>query len=251
MNARLVPIESFTSPYEAEIAKRWLEDHGVEAFLDGSSSFTALSYVGSALAGVRLMVPDSQIDQAQIVLRDFVRDRSQAHGFRWWCGSCREENEASFDLCWKCGRDRGEVEAAFPIQKRSPTTPEPVLDSTDVLLAKQPVADESNPYSPTAVPRLRLITTESDGLLPEESEEMLQRAWRASVLGISLPFLLTFYSIVLLLGALDTQMGWTDKGKRYSLYAWTMNLFVLMFWTLLFLVFYPWYYWPVLPSLSD
>ena len=251
MSTRLVPIESFDSPYEAEIAKRWLEDHGVEAYVDGSSSFTALSYVGSALAGVRLMVVDSQIDQAQIVLRDFVRDRSQAHGFRWWCGSCREENESSFDLCWRCGRDRREVEAEFPIEKRGQSTKEPVLESTDVLPTTRPVADETNPYSPTSVPSLAQTITKSDGLLPEESEEMLQRAWRSSVLGITLPFLLTLYSVVLLLGAMDTKMGWTSKGKRYCILAWAMNIFVLMFWTLLFLFFYPWYYWPGFPSLSD
>ncbi|MFC3151693.1 DUF2007 domain-containing protein [Litoribrevibacter euphylliae] len=24
----------------------------------------------------------------------------------WCCCSCREENEAAFDLCWQCGEDR-------------------------------------------------------------------------------------------------------------------------------------------------
>jgi hypothetical protein len=62
----LVQAARFTRPIEAELCRMFLESHGVQAVVFDSQSFT---YAEGALVGVRVMVLDEDLADAERVLR--------------------------------------------------------------------------------------------------------------------------------------------------------------------------------------
>jgi hypothetical protein len=64
----LVEAARFNWVYQAELARTFLESHGIEAIVfDTHSSF----YSDGAMVGVRLMVLDEEYDEAREVLKDY------------------------------------------------------------------------------------------------------------------------------------------------------------------------------------
>jgi hypothetical protein len=64
----LVEAARFNWAYQAELARTFLESHGLEAVVfDAQSNL----YSDGALVGVRLMVLDEDLDEATRVLRDY------------------------------------------------------------------------------------------------------------------------------------------------------------------------------------
>lgn len=64
----LVEAARFNWPYQAELARTFLESHGIEAIVfDAQSSF----YSDGAMVGVRLMVLDDEYDEAREILKGY------------------------------------------------------------------------------------------------------------------------------------------------------------------------------------
>src|SRR5262245_17583833 len=109
MPDELVIVATFGVPAEAELARQRLLDAGIQAVLDGDVTANTLSYIGTALGGVKLMVRAPERESAERVLRsvqhtddDAVADRTDA----WICPNCSADVGADFDVCWRCGSTR-------------------------------------------------------------------------------------------------------------------------------------------------
>ena len=66
----LVEVARFNWAYQAELARSFLESHGVHAVVfDAQSS----AYSDGALVGVRLMVIEEDVEDARNALKDYER----------------------------------------------------------------------------------------------------------------------------------------------------------------------------------
>jgi hypothetical protein len=200
----LVQMASFENTIEAETARVALEHEGIQAFVDGAATANALSHVGTALGGVRLMVAKGDAQRAAKVM-DLLAREARLDKAPWFCGVCREEVEATFDVCWSCQGDRSSVEVPRP----------------------QAAADLSS----------KATEAEAPG---EDSavEAMLARAWRAAVIGIIfLPILLHLYSMWLLLRASTSGAAFSQQGSRRFYQAFAINLVAGCLWGIAFWVY--------------
>ena len=99
MPNRLKKLRSFATEFEAHEARNVLVANGIKAFVENASSVTALSYIGPAIGGVKLMVEESDLARATQILDDDSPTRTAA----WTCGECYSEVDEGFDICWNCG----------------------------------------------------------------------------------------------------------------------------------------------------
>lgn len=181
---RLVKLGTYANEFQAHNACNQLLAHGITAFVEGASAQTTLSYIGSALGGVKLMVPQSSIDSAREIL-----DAEQIDGGPWQCGHCYSEVDAGFDVCWKCGSHREDA-ALLTEPDVAPESDDAQVDfsaPTRELPPERGSLGES-PYSPPAaalaspgVPRFN-----PDGELMKTVEEELSTAWRVCIIGAAL-----------------------------------------------------------------
>lgn len=222
---KLVQIDAFFDSLSAYQAQNWLDQEGVIAFVEDANANAAL-YVGSALSGVKLLVAFQDQERARRLLLQYHSQNSSRT--TWYCGECKEFNEPSFDLCWSCGKNREDVEVPAPTA--SPKRGLEVV-SDDLRVADIPEKIESdNPYQPPLVmlPAIHRREEQADTENIEQTEEVIQRAWRASILGLILPIpLLQLYSIFLLLGV-DGNVPISKKSKLQFKLAWSFNIFVVL-----------------------
>ena len=168
--SEFIEVANFALETEARQMQSLLESNGVPAFIDGATANTMMSYVGTALGGVRLLVKKSDVAAAAEILQTINHQDATDSG-PWHCGECGEDVDAGFDLCWACGRPRGEVgQASITPKATTETEPDDFFDdSLDI---------ESNPAD----------------------EATLRRAWRTSIIGLCLfPVVTHLYSMYLLI----------------------------------------------------
>lgn len=67
---QLVTIETFTSPWEAQLARACLEAEGIEALIADEHFFRLYGALSSSLGGVRLQVRPESADRAVELLRE-------------------------------------------------------------------------------------------------------------------------------------------------------------------------------------
>jgi len=211
-----VKIATYQQAAEAEPYRVALEQEGIRVLVDGGHVGTTLSYVGSALGGVRLLVAESDAARALEILAEQQRAERNDDG-PWFCGECQEEVDAGFGACWSCGRPRDEVEAPLP------PTAQP---SDEILDREQPNTDLERPPADAANPYVAPLTEaggadKSGPPADEETEAMVLRAYRSAILGlIILPVILNFYSMYLLLRASDRGRLSPDGNRRFG---WAMR----------------------------
>lgn len=205
--AKFVVVAKFFNEQEAHIAKANLAAGGVESMVEGANTNAMLSHVGSALGGVRLLVAEADKNRAQEILAAYekqnARGKSTQGHSTWFCGTCREVLDVSFETCWSCGNERSEVEQAMPSDLEN--HPE---------LAEQIIATEDDPTS--------------------RADELAQRAWRASLFSFAvLPFIFNFYSIGLIFQVCACESELSKSGTRKFYGAILANLlFGFMMWTI-------------------
>lgn len=168
-------IKTYGSPAEAALARARLHEAGISAFLQGEQTGTTLWYVGTALGGVKLQVPENEVPRAMEVLAE----REESKAVSWTCGECGAHVDAGFDICWSCGAT---VEAR--------TQDPPVAAAT---------SKEGDHVLPDDVPQ-------TEDAPRDDAEELLRRAWRASIIGLFLcPGILNLYAASLLAHYLGIQ----------------------------------------------
>jgi len=95
-------VKTYTSEIEAEIAKGRLETLGVTVVLESDNCGDMHPHL-DLQAGVKLFVPDEELDKARDILSTVAVATTTG---TWVCAGCSEEIDGSYDACWKCGRDR-------------------------------------------------------------------------------------------------------------------------------------------------
>ena len=168
--SEFIEVANFALETEARQMQSLLESNGVPAFIDGATANTMMSYVGTALGGVRLLVKKSDVAAAAEILQS-INHQDATDGGPWHCGECGEDVDAGFDLCWACGKPRSEV----AMRQLTPTSQPPDTSDDDTgELAEV----ETNPAD----------------------EATLRRAWRTSIIGLCLfPVVTHLYSMYLLI----------------------------------------------------
>ena len=64
----LVEVARFVRPYEADLARMFLESYGLTAVVFDTGS---QGYADGALVNVRLMIPEEELDEAIEALREY------------------------------------------------------------------------------------------------------------------------------------------------------------------------------------
>ncbi len=113
---------------------------GIEAYVEGGERFHRVWYERA-----------DGFDQVQSPPRAHSPGAASSVGFvqprrrPWYCGTCQEMNEPSFDYCWQCEGERDTVEAEIPAPTATPHE-----SATRGLLSPHPVTSEYNtaPYAP-------------------------------------------------------------------------------------------------------
>lgn len=68
-------IAQYSFPYEAHIAKARLESVGIPAYIENEHTINMYWLYSNALGGVRVLVPDEQVDRARyLISQDFSQD---------------------------------------------------------------------------------------------------------------------------------------------------------------------------------
>lgn len=179
-------IASYALEVEALHFKSILEDNGIPAFVGGANANTVLSYVGTALGGVNLFVRTSDAVRAAEIISP-LRDESDSHCEKWFCGNCDEEVDAGFQVCWSCGQVRAKAEQA-----------------------SRPAANTNN----------------SEVEANDKTEDTLRRAWNASLIGlVTLPIILHLYSIYLLLSVAEQGAKCSPQCRRLIYQTIAANMF--------------------------
>ena len=68
---RSVPVQSFDNDIEANIIRSRLEQEGINCWLQDEASATTTPFLANSIGGIKLMVPDSQVDKAKELLSIF------------------------------------------------------------------------------------------------------------------------------------------------------------------------------------
>lgn len=80
--------------------KNIIDGHHIETILKNEFSSGAIGEVSATDAWVELwIIKDEDFDIAQRIILDI---KSRADLPDWQCEACKEENDASFEICWKC-----------------------------------------------------------------------------------------------------------------------------------------------------
>jgi hypothetical protein len=64
----LVEAARFNKPFQADLCRMFLESHGIDAVVFDTQSY---GYSEGAMVGVRVMVLEEDLDEAQQALRDY------------------------------------------------------------------------------------------------------------------------------------------------------------------------------------
>ncbi|MDH0565484.1 DUF2007 domain-containing protein [Acinetobacter courvalinii] len=84
-----VVAETYSFPYEAQIAKTQLEAAGIPARIENEHTINMDWLYSNALGGIRLLVPGRYLEQAQALLtQDFSQELEQEFGLSERCPQC-------------------------------------------------------------------------------------------------------------------------------------------------------------------
>ncbi len=205
-------VASFPNAHQAELISSILRENGINSFANNAETSVSLSHIGLGLGGVQVMVNGGDIEEATAILAELESNKCEP----WKCGNCQSEVDEGFDVCWKCGASREEAAFDPGIQTESYQ-----VESIDKVGFQQfPPVDGKHPYQApiTSPTKEQSDAPEKDSSVQVAAEEMVDRAWRASILGlILLPGVCQAYSLYLLIRASLTSDQLSPKHQgRYT-----------------------------------
>lgn len=186
-----VTIGRYPSTALARIDASLLLGAGIDADVQGEFGGDALSYYGTAVRQITLVVPSRQRDQAIQILSEAASSRPAARSEDWICSECKEINGREFDSCWSCGKPWHESD-----EEHVPDVPRHVLPSNDAAPMELPPLD-ANPYAP---PIATNVVVDAGS---EDMNEINRRMRRGMI--FSLVFPLLFFILA--------WMGWQTQRK--------------------------------------
>ena len=82
--------------------KNMLEAEGIETVIKNEYSGGGVGDLPAFDTWPELWIrKEAQLAQAESILQSVV---SPTDADDWFCGGCREKNDAAFGICWNCGR---------------------------------------------------------------------------------------------------------------------------------------------------
>ncbi len=215
-------VASFPNAHQAELISSILRENGINSFANNAETSVSLSHIGLGLGGVQVVVNEGDIEEATAILAELESNKCEP----WKCGNCQSEVDEGFDVCWKCGASREETALDSEVQ----TEPYQV-ESTDKFGLRQfPSVDGKHPYQAPITPPAKEQSNapEENSSTQAAAEDMVDRAWRASILGlIFLPGICQAYSLYLLIRASLTSDRLSPKHQwRYTV-TLVLNLIVV------------------------
>ena len=215
MTMQLVRVATFNSEIEADHVRSVLRENGILSYVDGGTTNTMLSHVGSALGGVRLLTSSADAGTARDMIES-LRFDTQSHRDPWYCGRCQQEVDAGFDVCWSCGGERDEVGALSPAvdAESVPSQILPLASST--LDASRDLATTYCPPGQVMPDRDNRGDTSQFALLyGQELTDAVARAHRAAWLAfIVLPCFVLPYAVYLLAITARYSKEFTPRDRR-------------------------------------
>lgn len=170
----LVTLATYPDEGSAAIAQSVLSAAGIPAHTVDGATTTTLSHVGTALGGVRLQVPSVHADQAARLLdQSQSNDQNTLPQQPWTCPRCGANVDAGFGVCWSCMAQAPESTFTTPSAPRA-KAPSPAD------------ADESAALSA------------DDAVAPKSADVLADRAWRAALIGVVIPFVLPYAAVLIL-----------------------------------------------------
>lgn len=101
----MIPCYAARDAEEASLLVLRLRAHGIDARTREDQGAVAFGELPADVLRVDVYVPEDQLDSARELVRAFLVDGASARESRgepWTCPTCREENEATFEICWNC-----------------------------------------------------------------------------------------------------------------------------------------------------
>ncbi|PQO33107.1 hypothetical protein [Blastopirellula marina] len=227
-----IKIASWHNAADAEHAKAVLNWNGVDAFLEGADLKTSLSYIGSALGDVKLIVRSEDAERASKLLNSLILEARDPQRGPWFCGACEEVIEPGFELCWSCGQPRSEVEAPFPetaALASDPVSSDP-RDPANATLPETASTDPANPYAPPLVHKMQEPADNEEASDQEEADDLVMQSANAAVLGILIPLFGTLYSLFLLFAALRLSWKYSPETRQLIVQSLVVNFVVSAIW---------------------
>ncbi len=171
-----VAIRLYKSGMEAALDLATLESYGIAAEVTGDNVGDTLNWYGLAVQKVELVVPRQKVAEAQKILAEHAKNRSENHRSDWVCSGCGEVNGSEFDSCWSCGKAWSlKLDQEFVpenLAQSLPTDEDPIHILPEV---------EANPYAP---PISGTVVTAAPGT---EVETEIRRAFRSLILSCVFP----------------------------------------------------------------
>jgi len=234
MSVRLVTIASFGQPEDAYVARNQLERAGIPAVITEASSAGTLWHLGSATGGAKLQVSEADAQRARQFLLETVSDpdRHDLSGY-WRCLPCQEIVDPGFDVCWSCSRPKEEVlDTSFQPTLAHVVEPPTEFDPPEeplVLMRPSVEAEgefQDNPYSPSGA-QAATVRPSVHIAPPQNVDDLILRAWRASVIGTFVcPPVLNVYSMYLLIWVSLRGASLSPKVNRRFYAALAINILV-------------------------
>jgi hypothetical protein len=235
MTDNLVRIATYWSSFDAETAKLHLDRYGIPSIVSSGAMNAMLGELGGTLSPIELLVREEDVERTTLALDEFL---SQEGKEEWVCSKCKEEVPGTFANCWSCGGDRATHEA--PISKEAEKLDESssveidadtFVERNHAVLATDP-SSLSLPYAPpsTLSSSSRLLAKEFEAqsaLSTDEMEAIIDRAWRAAIVGILLPVGLHFYSLYLLFKSCGSAEPLSIAHQRKFVFTLVINFFAI------------------------
>ncbi|MBN6494778.1 DUF2007 domain-containing protein [Acinetobacter pittii] len=97
-----IVVKTFSFPYEVQIAKTQLEAFGIPVYIENEHTINMDWLYSNALGGVRLLVPENYVDEANSFLeKDFSDELEQKFGESKEC--CPECGSLDIEVNTDCG----------------------------------------------------------------------------------------------------------------------------------------------------
>lgn len=228
---KLKKISSFLTEFEARAACNRLQDNGIPAYIEGAAGQTALSYIGPAMSGVRLLVDqEHEMLAKQILLEPGARSENIGP---WTCGTCFSEVDEGFEVCWKCGSLRSEAEWIAEADEGE-LRPEKLCYSDESEAGRErQTRTGNNPYETPKSETLRMAADVSAEFQLRQ-EAIVDRAWKAAILGaVLLPLVTHIYALWCLFAAAQIPAEFSSHAKFRFRMTLLISIVAIFFCTLL------------------
>jgi thiol:disulfide interchange protein len=181
-DTQLVTLSTYPDEGSAAIARSVLAAAGIDAHTTDGATTTTLWHVGTALGGVRLQVPASEVDVARRVLEKSQQtDDTALPQQPWTCPRCDAQVDAGYAVCWSCMAPA--PESAFT----------PASD-----LSTEPSAEVADEESSLDLTEAEQVALKRDQNAAETGDALADRALRAALIGVVVPFVLPYAALLVL-----------------------------------------------------